>query len=107
MNFLSWLLGWIFTQPQVKTIDASIPATSKLIQVGKQLAPLVQQAIPIVTKAEPLLKEAADELQIIWPAIEIVLNEFAKHKASGAPSITAAANVHRSLKNWTDGQNAK
>jgi hypothetical protein len=105
IRMAAWAAG--FNDRQLQLIEASMPATRRLIDLVNKAQPLIQKFLPLVKEAEPLvnqalpmIKQATVELQSIAPALETVLVVIERHMAAGktqSQSLAAIEHVLSSL----------
>ena len=89
IRMAAWATG--FSPRQLQLIEASMPATRKLIDlVNTKILPLVKQAQPLITEAET-------EIQTIAPAIEAVLVVVERHMAAGKTQSQSLAAIEKYL----------
>ncbi len=102
VNMAAHIAG--LSDKQLSTIEAAMPATRKLIAVIikaqpliEKVAPIVDEMSPLIAEGMPLVKQAAEEIQVVGPALEIILDAIEKQTASGQSRDEAIASIHQTL----------
>jgi uncharacterized protein YbjT (DUF2867 family) len=98
-----WLIDLIghvsgLSDPQLKQIEKSLPATKALVDLLNRARPIIEQAQNLYTEAEPLINEAKKEWETVGPAAQILIDVISHHVNRGSPPAKAAETVRAALK---------
>src|SRR5216684_1572770 len=97
-----WLIDLIghvsgLSDPQLRQIEKSLPATKALIDLLNRAQPIIEQAQSLYAEAEPLIDEAKKELQTVGPAAQILIDVISHHVDKGSSPAEAAEAARTAL----------
>lgn len=113
LNIAAFFAG--LNSKQVKQIKQAMPTTADLIDLVTKsqplieqvvplvnaMTPLVEQLLPLVQQATPMVEQASEELKIIGPALEDVLDVIIKHTQQGKTQQQTITEIHQALQRIT------
>src|SRR5258708_25626307 len=96
-----WLIDLIghvsgLSDPQLRQIEKSLPATKALIDLLNRAQPIIEQAQSLYAEAEPLIDQAKKEWQTVGPAAQILIDVISHHVNEGSSPAEAAEAVRTS-----------
>ena len=97
-----WLIDLIghvsgLSDPQLRQIEKSLPATKALIDLLNRAQPIIEQAQSLYAEAEPLIDQAKKEWQTVGPAAQILIDVISHHVNEGSSPAEAAEAVRTAL----------
>src|SRR5256885_15850517 len=97
-----WLIDLIghvsgLSDPQLRQIEKSLPATKALIDLLNRAQPIIEQAQSLYAEAEPLIEQAKKEWQTVGPAAQILIDVISHYVNQGSSSAEAAEAVRTAL----------
>src|SRR4029077_1514645 len=97
-----WLIDLIghvsgLSDPQLKQIEKSLPATRALVDLLNRARPIIEQAQNLYTEAEPLIDQAEKEWQTVGPAAQILIDVISHHVDKGSSPAEATEAVRTAL----------
>ena len=98
-HWLFDLIGHVsgLSEPQLRQIEKSLPASKALIDLLDRAKPMIEQAQKLYTEAEPLIAEAMKEFQAVGPAAQILIDLIGHHVNKGSSPAEAAEAVRTAL----------
>jgi uncharacterized protein YbjT (DUF2867 family) len=98
-HWLFDLIGHVsgLSEPQLRQIEKSLPASKALIDLLNRAKPMIEQAQKLYTEAEPLIAEAMKEFQAVGPAAQILIDLIGHHVNKGSSPAEAAEAVRTAL----------
>jgi len=97
-----WLIDLIghvsgLSDPQLRQIEKSLPATKALIDLLNRAQPIIEQAQSLYAEAEPLIDQAKKEWQTVGPAAQILIDVISHHVDKGSSPAEAAEAARTAL----------
>jgi len=97
-----WLIDLIghvsgLSDPQLRQIEKSLPATKALLDLLNSAQPIIEQAQSLYAEAEPLIDQAKKEWQTVGPATQILIDLISHHVDKGSSPAEAAEAVRTAL----------
>ena len=98
-HWLFDLIGHVsgLSEPQLRQIEKSLPASKALIDLLNRAKPMIEQAQKLYVEAEPLIAEAMKEFQAVGPAAQILIDLIGHHVNKGSSPAEAAEAVRTAL----------
>ena len=100
--FEHWLIELVghfsgLSEPQLKQIERSLPATKALLDLLNRARSIIEQAQNLYAEAEPLIEQAKMEWRTVGPAAQILIDVISHHVNRGSSPAEAAETVRAAL----------